>query len=423
VDGWFNGDRLNFDLCDLRHRGKVIEVFRPLLMRSKEVDMADLRAVLEQELVGDPDDLAAHQAYADLLQECQDPADAARGEFIAGQIALEDEGLSDRERQRLQRRERSLLAGHARTWLGELAPYVYDQDGVRGDDRNSFSFRCGWLDVLEFRNLAPECAEVLARSPQIRLLRDLIIEFAAWDEDREVYRPLCRSPYLGNVLSLQLGRLARGSTGQFRSCITAELLPELVRQMPQLEDLRLFAQEVDTDWLFRWEGLRSLQTLQVYHMNHYPLETLAANPSLGRLTELLLYPHSLEDGEQPYLRLDGVRALVRSPHLTSLRRLQLCMCSMGDAGCAEIVESGILARLRWLDLRYGTVGDRGALLLARCPQVKNLEWLDLSGNCLGAEGLGALAAAGIRFKAGDQWEPWGEDEEHYQMYLYEGDCE
>jgi uncharacterized protein (TIGR02996 family) len=45
-----------------------------------------LREALEAALVENPDDLAAHRAYADHLMELGDP----RGEFIQVQLALED---------------------------------------------------------------------------------------------------------------------------------------------------------------------------------------------------------------------------------------------------------------------------------------------------------------------------------------------
>src|SRR5829696_347512 len=78
-----------------------------------------LRELLEAALVADPDDLAAHAAYADLLMEEGDP----RGEFIHVQLALEDESKKARERE--------LLDVHERAWLGELAPYFVENRDER----------------------------------------------------------------------------------------------------------------------------------------------------------------------------------------------------------------------------------------------------------------------------------------------------
>src|SRR5262249_26322288 len=55
---------------------------------------ASLREALEAALTENPDDLAAHMAYADLLSEEGDP----RGEFSQVQLALEDESLGSRAR-------------------------------------------------------------------------------------------------------------------------------------------------------------------------------------------------------------------------------------------------------------------------------------------------------------------------------------
>ena len=82
-----------------------------------------LQRSLEPALVEDPDDLAAHSAYADYLAEQGDP----RGEFIQVQLALEDPGRPPAERQQLRGREADLLARHGRQWLGPLAPYLLEQ--------------------------------------------------------------------------------------------------------------------------------------------------------------------------------------------------------------------------------------------------------------------------------------------------------
>src|SRR5260370_1225568 len=124
-----------------------------------------LRLALESALVESPDDLATHRAYADLLMEQGDP----RGELIQVQLALEEEGLSPAERQRLKVRELQLLA-HEREWLGPLAPHLLDQP----DHGNDFLLARGWLDIVELFELNRDVAEALAACPLARLLRDLI---------------------------------------------------------------------------------------------------------------------------------------------------------------------------------------------------------------------------------------------------------
>ncbi len=64
--------------------------------------LPSLQAALEEAIREDPEDRAAHAAYADLLTEQGNP----QGEFIQVQMALDEEGLPAAERKRaLQRNE------------------------------------------------------------------------------------------------------------------------------------------------------------------------------------------------------------------------------------------------------------------------------------------------------------------------------
>jgi Ran GTPase-activating protein (RanGAP) involved in mRNA processing and transport len=147
---------------------------------------------------------------------------------------------------------------------------------------------------------------------------------------------------------------------------------------------------------------------------------LARNASLGRLTHLWLRPHGLGcnvPASGAYIDLDGVRAVLRSPHLKGLTHLRVQLCNMGDAGCEEVVRSGALKRLKVLELQYGEITDAGARLLAECPDLRNLELLDLSNNSLTEAGRAALAAVPIKARTDSQF-PAGED-----GYLMYGDME
>jgi uncharacterized protein (TIGR02996 family) len=398
---------------------------------------SSLRDALEAALVENPDDLAAHSAYADYLQEQGDP----RGEFIQVQLALEDPKRSAAERKQLQKREQQLFQKHGREWLGELAPYLIDnqQEEKRQDWQPDttwvFQFRRGWLDSLELTNYRVAFTRILARAVQTRLLRRLVLNEDAYEEPGD-YQPgedvppnsyppalvaLLRSPYLGNVRILQYGEQVDDNERYFNCHMSGAPLIGLVKLMPRLEELYVLSQGVDTDQLFSLRTLNNLRILQVYHMNHYPLQKLAKNPALGKLTHLLLHPHTLAD-EEPYLRLPHVRAVLRSTILQSLTHLRIRLCDMGDKGCSEIVDSGILHRLKVLDVRNGCITDAGARLLADCPDARNLELLNLDRNCLTADGIAYLKARAIKFTAVDQWQPSGEEYED-QQYLYEGDGE
>jgi uncharacterized protein (TIGR02996 family) len=390
--------------------------------------------VLENALSANPDDLAAHAAYADWLTQQGDP----RGEFIQVQLALEDASCSAKERKQLQGREKDLLQKHRSEWLGDLAEYLRTTSATGwaiSHGTADYEFSRGWLDSLRIPELTVNFARVLVKAPQARLLRRLAIEeVVAFQEPGEFepgpdvpencYYPaawlLARSPHLGNVRVFQLGENPGEDLGGGLRCRTnGEAAVDLAKKMPLLEELLLFAHAVPLEQLFSLKTLNRLRVLQVYHCHHYPLERLARNPALGRLTHLLLFPHALEpnDPEEAYITLKGVRAVVNSSHLTSLTHLRLGLTDMGDAGCEAIIRSGILRRLKVLDLRHGRVTDEGARLLAACPDLRNLELLNLYRNALTDEGIRALRAVGIKLDAGDQHAV--DDTE----YLIEGDWE
>jgi uncharacterized protein (TIGR02996 family) len=392
---------------------------------------ASTENVLERALLEDPDDLAAHSAYADWLSQEGDP----RGEFIQVQLALEDPGRPAKERQALREREKALLEAHAGEWLGGLADFLVGQRRVDpGDWRqggrgsHEFQFARGWLDSLRVRSLSVAFARALVRAPQARLLRRLMIEAARYEEEGDyedgedipagAYQPspyvLRRCPFLTNVRVFHLGEPMEG---EYPNCHTrGEAAAEIVAGMPRLEELYLLAHRVDMERLFALKSLSKLRILQIYHNYDYPLEILAANPAFQNLTHLLLFPHTLEGRDEgPYITLDGVRALVHSPHLRSLAHLELRLSDLGDEGCEEIVRSGILKRLKTLDLMYGRIGDRGAEALAACPDLRNLELLEVSDNCLTDAGIAALKRACKRgaVKHSSQYDPATTDWEEF----------
>jgi uncharacterized protein (TIGR02996 family) len=395
---------------------------------------ATTETVLETALVDDPADVAAMAAYADWLSQQGNP----RGEFIQVQLALEDPARDAKERKQLQKREQELLEAHGPTWLGPLAPFLMQQQGVSEYRRKEggayfFTFSRGWLDHVLAREFSVAFARALAQSPQVRLLRRLEIEGLSWEQEGEyeagddipagTYAPavhaLLRCPFLGNLRIFHLGEPMEG---EYSNCHTSgETAADLVARMPRLEELCLLAHRVDMEKLFALKNLANLRVLQIYHNYHYPLEILAKNSALQNLTHLLFYPHMLEPGDEgAYINLDGVRGLARSKYLKKLTHLQLRSCDMGDEGIAELIRSGMLGRLKLLDVMHGRITDEGARALAECLDAKNLELLEISYNRLSDAGIAALRSAGIaKVQATNQYSPGGDEEE----YLWQGDME
>jgi uncharacterized protein (TIGR02996 family) len=362
------------------------------------------RAILEAALTADPDDGAAHAAYADLLIEEGDP----RGEYVRVQLALET-APDGPERDALRVREHDLLSEHIDTWLGSLAGPLLDTPGTR------FGFRRGWLDEIEVPSVRADLAEQIAAAPEIRLLRRFavvspdapeldpaeaygmhVLVGSAWfEEDEEVALvPLLESPYLGNLRVLQLGDRDRE-----RCDVGDGPVAGLIEKMPRLEELHLFLWKLDEAERIFAAPLPRLKVLRVGGVFDYPIAALAGNATLGALEDLMLQPAS-PDGHMK-LWPDECAELVRSPHLSALRHLRLPFLTAGDVLCEALASDGALGRLRTLELIYGQITDTGAAALAANPDLTKLERLDLTGNHLTSEGIERLRATGVPLT----WEP------------------
>jgi len=409
------------------------------------------REILESALFDNPDDLATHKAYADLLMEENDP----RGEFIQIQLQLEDENLSATERKKLTKAETSLLKDHWENWLGATKEYLLDQrdiDDYRKDNKSTFEFRFerGWLTFVRIPLINLRSARVFTRSPATRLLRDLVIEEDHYedgytnangdepqpgiddlpedfDEEQQSLYPLFQAPFLKTLRSLRIGELVNESYGDycdFNCQISGGQAADLVERMPNLEELRLLCHRVNGNKLFNLKNVTKLKILQIYHSVQYPLDRLAKNPAFANLTHLLLHPHALE--EAPSIQLSHIKAICDSPHLKKLEHLQLRLCDAGDAGVKEIVKSGILKQLKVLDLRHGCISDEGAEMFAKSPDIKHLQWLDLSRNRITAKGIETLEKIGLpslHTVYQSTGAAGGEFGEPGQDYLYAGDIE
>lgn len=230
-----------------------------------------------------------------------------------------------------------------------------------------------------------------------------------------------------NVRRFQYGWVSDevyGDFCNFQCHLTGEHLHDFVKQMPDVEEVLIFCHFRDAGKLVALPT-PNLRVLQLYHGWSYPLEKLAKNSTLTNLTHLLCHPHALEGDDEPYIRLQQLRAVCRSPHLRSLTHLRLRLSDFGDDGVREIVRSGIRKRLKVLDLRHGAVTDEGARLLADGPDLKHLERLDLSRNGLTDAGKDALRATKVPVDLDFQHAEIGDQDSYGDIprYLYEGDYE
>jgi uncharacterized protein (TIGR02996 family) len=390
--------------------------------------------------VENPDDLASHMAYADYLSEQADPL----GDYIRIQLQLEDANLKPAARKKLQAEEQALLEKHQRTWLGDMAEWLLDEKThpryAWNKLEKEFSLRRGWLWTLKLDHPNVECLRAIARSPQVMLLHTLHLQNHMYEEagdftpgsdipddvDYPQYYPLVAARNLGNVRVFIVGEpvTPEDEIEAYYNCHTSgEAVSGIVKHMPKLEELHLYAHRVNANDLFSLRTIPDLRVLILYHSDSYPLGRLAKNPNLKKLEVLRFHPHAVEDlDEGAYIKLAGIRELVRSAELPALRHLQLRSTDAGDKGVKEIVDSGILKRLKVLDLRHGIITDKGADLLLKCADTRNLDRLDLGHNKITETKVQQLLAAGIKLEHDHQRDP-DSDDEVSEGYLSSGDIE
>jgi uncharacterized protein (TIGR02996 family) len=360
-----------------------------------------VREALEAAIRDDPDDLAAHSALADYLQERGDP----RGEFIAVQLALEDPKRPAAQRKKLKQQEQKLFFAHGREWLGP----TLDDAGCRWDAASTqgraTTFRRGWLWALSVESVDDECARVfqaLAATPEARFLHDLTIEREP-DVSLKVLARAAFAPFLRRLhLGEQQGYTHTGGAG----------LAMLVSACPRLESLLVYAhlRQADAARLFA-ASMPALRDLEVCCTWHYPLDVLAKNPTLTRLRRILFYPHMQEGGDAAYLNAAGLRELGASKHLTALADLTFKMWDGADAAADALVETGLLFRLERLDLTLGNLSDDGARTLAGglASRPHRLRFLDLSSNAVTPAGLDAFRATGVEVVCTGSHAPGSDD--------------
>jgi hypothetical protein len=134
----------------------------------------------------------------------------------------------------------------------------------------------------------------------------------------------------------------------------------------------------------RLPSLRELNCLHVRLGGPGDGEALAALPGLSRLRSLSL--------DCCYLPAEGTLALIRSPHLRGVVRLGLWNDHVGDDGVRALVEAPWLAGLRELNLNHDGLTDAAAVALANCPALSRLRVLELNYNN-GITDAGAAALA------------------------------
>ena len=128
--------------------------------------MGTTREALEAALAAEPESVALHSAYADLLIEEGDP----RGEYIRLELMLEDSGLNVKQRRSLKQKAESILKANEREWLGPLYQYVNSQ---LYSQHAELKWVRGWIESISFLSMYLFNLDDLRHCPVIRMLRGI----------------------------------------------------------------------------------------------------------------------------------------------------------------------------------------------------------------------------------------------------------
>ena len=140
--------------------------------------MSSTRQALEDYLAANPDDLAAHSAYADWLTENGDP----RGEYIRLLLAIEDPHLSQAQRHAFAAAAAKLGRKHEVDWIGSFKKFVnVEWYPIRRSSAQpvngiaSIYLQRGWIHRLEICTPVEEVWESVLTCPIARQVQVLEI--------------------------------------------------------------------------------------------------------------------------------------------------------------------------------------------------------------------------------------------------------
>jgi uncharacterized protein (TIGR02996 family) len=356
--------------------------------------------VAERELLAgvlmSPEEDAPRLVYADRLEEFGGESEGARAEFIRLQVRRAGLASEAPEAEAIRRREDELLRRHGQGWDVELrslvptckyqrgfietvTPYSSVEDDISPELRDFPALAGRLWDLAPIRKLRLfEMGEALRRvlaCDRLASLADLHIE--RLDEAEDV-RALASAPNLRQLTCLSFAAEAGA----------VEAVPGLFEAAwPRLRALSFSCASL-TDAvaaLVRSPIAGRLTTLEVTGTNgrRQAGRDLAASTALGGLTEL-----SLGLGDR------ASAAVLRSPHLHSLRVLSLSHGDLGVESARALAAAPWLDSLEKLDLYYNHLGVAGCRALAK-GRPANLKFLNLGCNGLGVQALEALAS-GLR---------------------------
>jgi uncharacterized protein (TIGR02996 family) len=330
-------------------------------------------------IVANIDDDTPRLVYADWLEE---QGDSARAEFIRVQVERARIPAWDAAQVRLGLREQELLKRHGERWLAEL-PAV---EGARWEGfRRGIVAEVAFASFEAMRKNAHACRAVApveavrVRWPRRREGRRAVQPIAELREltltgnpDYEAIEWMAESP--------QLSTLRRLTAGDLWDWWLQQLVAS--PHLANLKSLRLPAKNLGNAGIFaltRSSSLSALEELDFSSQSRHEryiddpvirgagIAALMGWPGLATVRSLILSGNDVSR--------DGLRALLRSPHVGQLKELSLCDARLDGQAMAEFASALPGLRLETLDLGENILKDVGAEYVATAPCLRELKVL------------------------------------------------
>jgi uncharacterized protein (TIGR02996 family) len=164
---------------------------------------------------------------------------------------------------------------------------------------------------------------------------------------------------------------------------------ELFEAAPLLSDFRFhtFAPSLGASGSRKLAAIPYLRQIQRFMFSIRGLTTegvvaICSSPHLMSLRCLELYSEDVRD--------EGLEALASS-HLRSLRTLRIRKGGVGAKGVQALAQSPVSCGIEMLDLWENNLGPAGAIALSQSPYMENVQTLALANNQIGDDALIAFA--------------------------------
>jgi hypothetical protein len=269
-------------------------------------------------------------------------------------------------------------------------------------------------------------------------VRLTIIYDGPFKEFSDLWADFINSPGVEETQALVIGNWSNPDDGPTPSEQAVALIVSSADRLPNLRALffgDITSEENEISWIEQsdlsalWGAFPSLEELgvrggnflQLGAIRHANLKTMKVEA--GGLPRAVVHEIGAADlpalehlevwlGTQMYggdSRPQDLAGILDGKRFPSLVTLALRNCEWADELAAAVAEAPILTRIKRLDLSLGTLGDAGVDALVASPAVRALEHIDIEHHYVSEAGVAKLTAMGIDVNAKDRQKAETED--------------